>query len=60
MGGTCNMHGGHEKLMRKLARKHEGRRPLDRTRSLKGIIYVGVDWIQLAQDRISVAVFFTR
>jgi hypothetical protein len=54
------MHGGHEKLMRKLARKHEGRRPLDRTRSLKGIIYVGVDWIQLAQDRISVAVFFTR
>jgi hypothetical protein len=59
-GGACSIYDGCEKYIHNLVGKSEWKRPLVRSwyawgdikTDLKEIRYEGVDWIQLAQDRV--------
>jgi len=61
MCGACSAHGGEERgVYRVLMGKREGTIPLGRPRrrwednikmDLQEVGYVGMDWIELAQDR---------
>jgi hypothetical protein len=60
MDGACRMNGGKRNAYRKLVGKSEGKRPLGRPRcrwvdnikmDLREIKWVGMDWIDLAEDR---------
>jgi hypothetical protein len=59
MGGTCSAYGGGgEACTGFLKGKPEGKRPIGRPRrkwedniNLQEVGYVGMDWIDLAQDR---------
>jgi hypothetical protein len=61
LGWACSTHGRHEKSIQILIGKPEGKRPLGRRSrrrwednirmDLKEIVWEGVDWIYLAQDR---------
>jgi hypothetical protein len=62
MGGSCGTYRGDEKYYRVLAGKPEGKGPLGRPRhrwvhnmkmALTEIVWKGVDWIALDQDRSS-------
>jgi hypothetical protein len=61
VGGTCGTHGEGRGVYRVLVGRPEGRRPLGRPRrrwkdnikmDLREIGIDGVNWIQLAQDRV--------
>jgi hypothetical protein len=60
MGGEYSMHGTDEKTLQRFYRKPEGYRPRGKPRrrregnigtDLIEIVWEGVDWIHLAQDR---------
>jgi hypothetical protein len=60
MGGACSSDGEGRGVYKVLAGKHEGKRPLGRTRyrwednikmELQELGYGSMDWIELAQDR---------
>jgi hypothetical protein len=58
MGGACSAFGGEERPYRFLVGKPEGKRPVGRTRprwedkiDLQEVGLMGMDWIDLAQDR---------
>ena len=60
MGGACSKYGGEKRHIR--VGKPEGKRPLGRPRcrwkdnikmDLKEVVWEGMDWIKLAQDRDS-------
>jgi hypothetical protein len=62
MGGTFSSDGGGESEYRVLIGKPEGKRPLGKPRrkwdnnikmDLQEVGCVGMDWIELAQDRVS-------
>jgi hypothetical protein len=61
VGGTCGTHGGGRGVYRVLVGRPEGKRPLRRSRhwwednikmDLREVGMDGVNWIQLAQDRV--------
>ena len=60
MGGECNTDGETRGVYRVLLGKHEGKRPLGRSRrrwddtikmDLHDVECGGIDWIEMAQDR---------
>ena len=60
MDGVCSAYGGEERRIRVLVGKHEGKRLLGILRhrwednirkDLQDVGCVGMDWIELAQDR---------
>jgi hypothetical protein len=60
MGRACNTHGDVRNVYKILVRKPEGKKPLGRTRcgrednarmGLREVVWEGVDWTHLAQDR---------
>ena len=60
MGGACGTYLGEEGAYRDLVGKPEGKRPLGRPRhrwegnnkmDLQEVVWVGMDWIDVAQDR---------
>jgi hypothetical protein len=62
MGGACGTTGEGRGVHRILGGKHEGKRPLERHRhrwennikmDLKEVGCEGMDWIDLAQDKVS-------
>jgi hypothetical protein len=61
VGGTCSMHGEGRSVYRVLVGSSKGKRTLGRPRhrwednikmDVRGIGIDGVNWIQLAQDRV--------
>jgi hypothetical protein len=59
MGGACSAYGEKRFVCRVLVGKHEGKRPLGRSRrrwednikmDIPEVGYGGMDWIELAQD----------
>jgi hypothetical protein len=60
MGGVCSAQGGHEKWYKILVGKSAGKRPLGIPRhrwvdnikmDIREIVFEGVDWIHLAQNK---------